>query len=261
MTPWRLKSLPTWLFFQQLVQAHDKENANLGNHWLFVRGIYLWPVDSFHSGQVIIMRKAFPFSDFIMEKHNVLLTIHWWKCIWFVKQCVNVIMFVSGESRTVQVSLSSTSATGTVPRATLCKWTKTQAFNKENNVREMHHWMDRAFDISRFWNGCQLFLTILRNTGTFAAILLGCPPCCNLQMNTIHKHFTKIPHEEYVIECICLTPYLLGARYFVNCPIPSLERPVGMISEIVIRKLLNVIMYSGRHTPLTTAKFSVEFLY
>ena len=52
------------LFAQPCVQAHIKENIKSPRHWLFVKRIHRWPVDSPHKGPVL--RKMDPFDNVIM---------------------------------------------------------------------------------------------------------------------------------------------------------------------------------------------------
>ena len=65
MAWWHLKSLASRLFAQPFVQAQIKENFKASHHWLFVRRIHQWPVDSPHKGTV--MQKIIPFDDVIMN--------------------------------------------------------------------------------------------------------------------------------------------------------------------------------------------------
>ena len=50
---WHLKSLATWLFVKQFVQADNKGNFGAAHDWPFVRGIQRWPVDYPCKGPVI----------------------------------------------------------------------------------------------------------------------------------------------------------------------------------------------------------------
>ena len=62
---WLLK-LPVLRLFTQF-----KENVKAPRHWLFVRGIHRWPVNSLHKGPVT--RKMFPFDDVIMVWQEYIL--------------------------------------------------------------------------------------------------------------------------------------------------------------------------------------------
>ena len=59
------KSPTSRLFAQPFLQAQIKENIKALRHWLFVREIHRWPVDSPHKWPVT--RKMFPFDDVIMD--------------------------------------------------------------------------------------------------------------------------------------------------------------------------------------------------
>ena len=58
-----LKSRVTQLFFQQLVQAYNKENIKARHHWPFVKGINRWRVDSLYKRSV--MQKAYSCRDVV----------------------------------------------------------------------------------------------------------------------------------------------------------------------------------------------------
>ena len=60
---WYLKSMATWLYVNQLVQANDKENTQSLHYWPIVNG---WQVDSPHKGPVML--KMFPCHAILMTE-------------------------------------------------------------------------------------------------------------------------------------------------------------------------------------------------
>ena len=66
---WCFKSPATRPFIQPLIQANNKGNTKALCHWLFVRGIHWWPVDSPHKGLEMPIRfhvVTSPYSTHLM---------------------------------------------------------------------------------------------------------------------------------------------------------------------------------------------------
>ena len=75
---WGRRHLKSPLFTQPFFQAQIKENIKASRHWLFVRGIHWWPVNSPHKEPVT--QKIFPFDNLMMDSyglHNLLSCKLW----------------------------------------------------------------------------------------------------------------------------------------------------------------------------------------
>ena len=67
------KSLAIGLFVQQMVEAINKENNNAQHHWLCMRGIHQWLVDSPYKGPA--MWELFQRQDAIMRMPCMALVV------------------------------------------------------------------------------------------------------------------------------------------------------------------------------------------